>query len=488
MDRIKEMVAETEGFFMRDWSLHLGWNNMRYIIESGVNQAYILNRTLVLPTYVYARNCELEREVCAAYGGVIDRTTWGVTSHLPAGETASFRMPLGVMLDLDVLRAHRNVILMSEYLALQGLPATLEPVTGKFSSELVPEGVTLQTLDAWYYDGDMARVDRAPAPYQNDKRWTYDPEMAEKLKAYTHNGIFMQWDNGWKAVSEGQGPGFTQQDAEEVLGLYGYSVIYSYTGQRVEHLKFVGFPVKFICMTNRIHGWYDDWSPSVANVLWLQGEIHVNRRPSDMWFSTPQARDEYSEFVLYTMRRPENILRIAHRVDLRMRKIVGGRMWMAAHMRRGDFTTVDWVRVGSIEEQWNRVHGRLNEGRQVLQNIWHKSKQTYEVPGAQPYEGWQGALPPAHTDPFFLATDERDPENIAFLRNQSAILINDLLTPEDRQELGWPIMMTDFLGLLEQAILARSAYFVGRMESSVSGGALNMRAAWGMDPRTMNFE
>ncbi|EJU05830.1 hypothetical protein DACRYDRAFT_113862 [Dacryopinax primogenitus] len=486
MSRIREMVAETEGFFVRDWSLHLGWNNMRYIIESGINQAYVLNRTLVLPSYVYARHCELAAEVCGSYGGVLNRTAFG--AHLPISVIELYRMPLGAMLDLDIIRAHRNVVLMSEYLDLQDLPHSLEPITGRFSSDLVPQGATVQTIDPWHYDGDLVRVDRLPPPYTENRKWEYSAEVAEQLEVHTHNGMFMQWENGWRVVSEGKGPGFSEQDAEQVLAVYGYSVIHSYTGRRVEHLKFVGFPVKFICVRDRMRGWYDDHGSSPATVFWLQGEVHVERRPGDMWFSTPAARDEYTELVLYTMHRPANILKVASRVDMRIRQLVGGKMWMAVHMRRGDFTQVDWVRVGSIQEHWGRVNERLKQGRALLRELRHKPKETYDVPAVQPYSGWKGAYPPADDDPFFLATDERDPEYLAFLRNHSAILINDLLTSEDRQELGWPIMMTDFLGLLEQAILARSAYFIGRMESSVSGGALNMRAAWGMDPRTMSFE
>lgn len=33
---------------------------MRYIIEAALVQAQLLNRTLVLPSFVYARSCEWE--------------------------------------------------------------------------------------------------------------------------------------------------------------------------------------------------------------------------------------------------------------------------------------------------------------------------------------------------------------------------------------------------------------------------------------------
>ncbi|KAG9045287.1 hypothetical protein FS837_006552 [Tulasnella sp. UAMH 9824] len=60
MDELRAMVSKTKGYFGRDYSLGLGWNNMRYIIEAALEQSALLNRTLVLPSFVYARACEFE--------------------------------------------------------------------------------------------------------------------------------------------------------------------------------------------------------------------------------------------------------------------------------------------------------------------------------------------------------------------------------------------------------------------------------------------
>ncbi|CCO26917.1 isopentenyl-diphosphate delta-isomerase [Rhizoctonia solani AG-1 IB] len=58
MDQIREMVGRTKGYYGRDYSLGLGWNNVRYIFEASLLHAQLLNRTLVLPSFVYARACE----------------------------------------------------------------------------------------------------------------------------------------------------------------------------------------------------------------------------------------------------------------------------------------------------------------------------------------------------------------------------------------------------------------------------------------------
>lgn len=85
---------------------------------------------------------------------------------------------------------------------------------------------------------------------------------------------------------------------------------------------------------------------------------------------------------------------------------------------------------------------------------------------------------------YYIATDERDPENLKYLRDQGAILISDLLTKEDHQDFGWPILLTDVVAVVEQSIMARAAYFYAHAFSSVAGGVMNLRAGLGKDPRT----
>ena len=75
LEQIRDIVGTTRGFYARYFSLYLGWNNvsirrnliraelmiqkkMQYILEASLHQASLLNRALVIPTFVYARACE----------------------------------------------------------------------------------------------------------------------------------------------------------------------------------------------------------------------------------------------------------------------------------------------------------------------------------------------------------------------------------------------------------------------------------------------
>jgi hypothetical protein len=84
----------------------------------------------------------------------------------------------------------------------------------------------------------------------------------------------------------------------------------------------------------------------------------------------------------------------------------------------------------------------------------------------------------------YIATDERDPDNLVYLREHGVVRASDLITIEDRRRFGWPLLITDVLGIVEQDLLARGAFFYAHAISSVAGGVINIRATSGADPRT----
>ena len=64
------------------------------------------------------------------------------------------------------------------------------------------------------------------------------------------------------------------------------------------------------------------------------------------------------------------------------------------------------------------------------------------------------------------------------------MLIDDLLSPEDRRVIGWPMIFGDVRAQVEQEVAARAIFFYGHTMSSVAGGIANLRGARGKDPKT----
>ena len=106
----------------------------------------------------------------------------------------------------------------------------------------------------------------------------------------------------------------------------------------MDYLKAVVDPVRQTAPLNRLKGLVDDYDHITEDVLVLEGETHLGRKPGALRFTSIPARDEFSAAVLYALRPIAAVRRLATKISERLREKMDGRMWMGAHMRRGDCT------------------------------------------------------------------------------------------------------------------------------------------------------
>lgn len=104
----------------------------------------------------------------------------------------------------------------------------------------------------------------------------------------------------------------------------------------MDYLKSVVTPIKQAAPLSRIRGWVDDYNHITTDILVLEGETHLGRKPGGLRFTTIEGRDNFARDVLYGLHPPPRVWRLASKVYDRMLEKNGGRMWMAGHMRRGD--------------------------------------------------------------------------------------------------------------------------------------------------------
>ncbi|QRW19286.1 O-FucT domain protein [Rhizoctonia solani] len=461
MDQIRQMVGRTKGYYARDYSLGLGWNNVRYIFEASLLHAQLLNRTLVLPSFIYARACEWDIQVCASFAPMVNRGDaigWGEWRNLPIEKQMGWRIPIGVMLDMNHLRKAHPVVTVAEYLQLNGMSPSIEWSNGAWHREM-------------YQNDGKISIHEIP----NNE---YDPKLRYALK-------FMDLEEAAKALKDRVVISGDDQ-LEAFLREHGWEVLHTYRGALgMDYTKSVVEPIKQVAPRSRLRGMFDDYNHINEEVLILAGETHLNRKPGGLRFVHPEQQAHFASTVLHDMRPTGPVRRLAMKLHERMQKIVGGRQWMGAHMRRGDFVDQGWVMEHSIEGHLSRITQRLSNGRKILQEIYDtKQIQIYEVPNVEPERDIFDRPPPLESDSFYLATDERSRDGLGYIRSNGGVLIEDLLTLEDRQEFGWPIMITDVLAIIEQTVLSHSAYFYAHAMSSVGGGVVNMRASRGADKRT----
>ena len=135
-----------------------------------------------------------------------------------------------------------------------------------------------------------------------------------------------------------------------------------------------------------------------------------------------------------------------------------------------------------IEDHVKRVKDRLEIGRSVLGHL--ENVTTYDIENVEPDMDQMMFPPPLPDDRFYVATDERDPDALRVIGDAGGVFLTELLEMDDIRAFGWPLMLTDVRALVEQLVLAHSAYFYGHTISSYAGRIVNMRAARGADHRT----
>ncbi|CEL57748.1 hypothetical protein RSOLAG1IB_02492 [Rhizoctonia solani AG-1 IB] len=492
MDQIREMVGRTKGYYGRDYSLGLGWNNVRYIFEASLLHAQLLNRTLVLPSFVYARACEWDIQLCASFASMVNRGDaigWGEWRNLPMEKQMGWRVPIGLILDINYLRKAHPVVTIAEYLQLNGMPPSIEWSNGAWHREMYQNNgeMSIHEIPNNEYDPEpMVRVEMLPSHPPGNENTLFSKIL---FAALGNKRTVMDLDEA-AGILRGHVEFSGDSQLEDILRENGWEVLHTYRSARtMEYTKSVVEPIKQIAPRSRLRGMFDDYNHINAKVLVLAGETHLNRKPGGVRFVYPEQQIRFTSTVLHKMRPTVAIRRLAMKLHERMEKIVGGRQWMGAHMRRGDSVDQGWVMEHSIENHLGRIMERLGNGRKILQEI-HDTKKidTYDVPGIEPERDVYDRPPPIEGDSFYIATDERSKEGLRYIQSKGGILVGDLLTWEDRQEFGWPIMLTDVVAIVEQTALSHSAYFYGHALSSVGGGIVNMRAARGADRRTALVE
>ncbi|KAF9520537.1 hypothetical protein BS47DRAFT_1287025 [Hydnum rufescens UP504] len=489
------MVSKTKGYYVRDYSLNLGWNNaspaMRYILESAVLHATLLNRTLVAPSWVYARACQFNVTVCASYATMVNRgdamgsDEW---RELPIEQQMGWRIPINVMTDFKHLRSNYNVITIREYLLLHGLDPELERSNGAWGRDIYHSSdpkPSLAVIPNDEYDpSGILRVDRLPPV---PKEVIGGGMVASVLHEAMGGNVLINLDDARNTLQDkGINTWSSEEEFHEALSSNGFAILHTFAGALgMDFLKSVTEPIRQVAQRSSLRGLVDDYDHYTEEVLLLEGEVHAGRKPGFLRFSTLEERVRFADLVLYGFRPIPQITRLADRIAARMLAVNDGRMWMAGHMRRGDFVRYSWAMNNELEEHFERIKQRLGIGAQKLRDMAnsHERWQTADVPNVSVDQTFIHAEPPRDGDKFYLATDERSPEGLEYVREHGAVLAMDILTPEDQRLVGWPLLVTDVLAVLEQVVMSRGAFFYGHAMSSVAGGVVNMRGARGVDPR-----
>jgi hypothetical protein len=276
---------------------------MRYIIEAGLLQAELLNRTLVLPSFVYARACEYDMyatpslgcvsvlmpvlfcsSVCADYVPMVnkgDAIGWDQWRELPIEQQMAFRIPISVMVNITHLRSRHPVITASEYLRLHGLDPEFESSSGLwlrdwyhvrpnvFETNKTKTPSLFVIENQWYDPTDINRVNYIPeamkvrgdlerhlGPENYNGSVEYWPpieptELSRQLAAaLPESSSIMDWSAAKNVLTSSDLVSDVQLNddrfVEGVLNAQGWEVLHTFQGTYVSHIIFSFLSCKLI--------------------------------------------------------------------------------------------------------------------------------------------------------------------------------------------------------------------------------------------------
>ncbi|CAH7689465.1 hypothetical protein PPACK8108_LOCUS24550 [Phakopsora pachyrhizi] len=510
-------------FLVRDWSVWLGWNNGRYVIETALALATLLDRELVLPGFHFANTCEggdnsicdslvpsFKKDVPFDLKDINDLSQYPesfngtiVMPPVPTQNNIGWVVPIDAFLDTDntVSVLNKNAIKFQDFLKLTSYKNknSLGMVNGSWSINFAEEMTYRRIMHSFFTEGGLTNVDKLPKPveplitnstYSNDVpkqvieecKATLD-KMAKQIKLEKRSeNKYRTWD-GHLIQDEEMTQEFAEKDhplLERCIASKGLRSVYSF--QKIaDWMKAPYGETKNIMEVKKMRGIYDELKNYDEQVLHIEGEIHNLLPPASMVWSTIDGREEYKKIVRKSMRPPKIYQTIAAKLELKMRAKCSGRSWVASHLRRGDFVGMGWADE-DILIGWNRIQEGVAYGIEILKKepkllepINKALKTSLELPSAD--------------DPIYIATNARSQKEIDFLRAKKVVLLQDLLDEDDKRELGkLASSFMDTLSILEQCLIMRSAFYFGDAQSSFTGTILNRRMFYGIDERLSKIE
>ncbi|MBW0463978.1 hypothetical protein O181_003693 [Austropuccinia psidii MF-1] len=543
INQFNQESLKNRKFLVRDWSPWLGFNNVRYIIETGLLLAHLLNRELVLPGFSYATACEYSDDICAAltpmfiHGVPVDlkditnRTFYpdpdqGTTILKPPVPTQNWKgwvLPLDVMLDTDhVISTWKHSIKFEDFIKLTNPDPSYHSIgmsTGKWSTDYNSKLTYRKLPNALFTNFSLTMVDKLPKPIEplidfkdRSKKTAPDPiikkcestlnrlatlsrkrsissiqhvssdsHQKRQNQALKEQNQFPSWDESLITGDQltGNLSNVDHPLLEQCLASKNLRTAYGFT-LAGWWMKAPYVPAKYVKPLTKMVGWWDSLHSYDEQILHIEGEIHNGFPPGSMIWTSLEGRDEYRRLVREAIRPPEIYQRIAAKLELKMRARCGGRSWVASHLRRGDFLGYEWASK-DITNQWRWIENNVDYGVKLLN--WNT---TFLKPI---HDAFNTSLePPQAGDPLYLATNTRLDDELKFLRSKNVVLLSDLLDESDKKELGFSAYFMDTLAIVEQCLIMRAGFFYGDGHSSVAGLILNRRVFYGIDEQVTKIE
>lgn len=393
LDELRTLVGDHPRYLTKDGWATYGYNNQRYMLEATLALARIAGRIPVLPDAVWARACAADPDDICAERAEIYFEHRNEHQDLVAAkwndDGKAYKLGLQHFLDIPHLRkTYGPLLLYSEYFALYNLSSSLMDESLRWRPDrYTPPGLESVTIpDSVFQNDSFVRID-TPPPSRSaaDESVGFSGGRLEQLPRSKVAKLFSTRP-AWTlpaARSALQRDGILESDGISDAALVrmlepaGVLPLYTYDDSVLMN-KAVARPVVELALKSNIQPFTTtllESDSSKADIVYLSGNLHDQRKPGGVWFSTAAARDDFTRTVVRGIRAPREIRQVGERLAARMQDRVAGKpkprrkqqpLWMAAHLRRGDFVEIEWSPDKNATVHFDKVLEALREGRKAL--------------------------------------------------------------------------------------------------------------------------
>ncbi|KEI41087.1 uncharacterized protein L969DRAFT_86335 [Mixia osmundae IAM 14324] len=460
LEAIKELVGIRPQFIVLDYPSPSSWPQQRRLIESCLEFGRLFERIPIIPDSIWTHRC-VEGNDCSRHA---------IKTQVIDGQQY-FQLDIAHFVDMSHLRStYGPVITLYEYCLHFGLSPKRIRIDGLWDHKLYhlapgaepvesilteSNGASLFTLPEGQYEHtDTLRVDTRAG--QDDAPW----DNKTTTLGLTHEAVLERMSNS-RVLSIDALREALQRDGEfdlpdedslliEDLKRVGFVALYTYSSVWQASGALVA-PDTQIAPAAMVHGLAQNFVVP-DDVFLLQGSLPVCL--GGMRYSTSDARDRHTAMMLESLVPPQHIQSVAASMALAFSTAADGRAWTGIDLSPSEGSRQDSLAAQTLD--------KLHAARIALRS--------HIGPNRAPEED----------DAFYFYTNQPESSaEVVQLRENRGIVLQNMLAPADRRELGYAADFPDLLDILYEQLLARSDYFIGSLNSTLSGGVLNSRQARG---------
>lgn len=238
------------------------------------------------------------------------------------------------MIDIPHLRAVHPIMFVSEYLRLRGISGDVENSKGNWGGSDYHRGQQPSTHIVSYRDYDpeeIVRVDNYDL-----EPWTTTDTLALRANEVLRTRL-EQLKKPQMSLAEAHATISSIKkipDPEELMALLkeaGWEILHTWDGALgMDFVKWVVKPQIDVAPRENLRGFVQEYGPRTEEVLHLNGEIHLYRKPGSMRFTTMERAHQFASLVLHDMLATHAVQTLAARLVHRIDSLTGGRLWVAA--------------------------------------------------------------------------------------------------------------------------------------------------------------